>query len=139
MVTDNKKTTPDSKKLPEDHKRNVSVEGQDTAGQDKMEDAYEFSDINNPSDSETPGNIGFILDIPLEITAVLGETRMVINELLQLGQGSVIELSKIAGSTLEVLANQRLIARGEVVVTNEKYGIRITEIVSPTERIQRLR
>jgi flagellar motor switch protein FliN/FliY len=64
---------------------------------------------------------------------------MLIDELLKLGQGSVIELSKLAGETLEVLANQKLIARGEVVVVDEKYGIRLTEIVSPTERIERLK
>jgi len=102
------------------------------------EKSYEFTDISNTSSSQPPGNIGFILDIPLKISVVLGETKMVINELLKLGQGSVIELSKLAGETLEVLANQKLIAKGEVVVVNEKYGIRITEIVSPTERIERL-
>ena len=61
-----------------------------------------------------------------------------INELLKLGQGSVIELSKLAGETLEILANQKLVARGEVVVVNEKYGVRLTEIISPSERIERL-
>jgi flagellar motor switch protein FliN len=84
-------------------------------------------------------NMEFILDIPLEISVELGRTTLMINDLLKLGQGSVVELSKIAGETLEVLANQRLIARGEVVVINEKYGIRLTEIISPMERIERLR
>ena len=64
---------------------------------------------------------------------------MLINELLKLGQGSVIELSKLAGETLEILANQKLVARGEVVVVNEKYGVRLTEIISPSERIERLK
>jgi flagellar motor switch protein FliN/FliY len=64
---------------------------------------------------------------------------MLVNELLRLGQGSVIELSKLAGETLEILANQKLIARGEVVVINEKYGVRLTEVISPIERIERLR
>lgn len=84
-------------------------------------------------------NMDFILDIPLEISVELGRTTLMINDLLKLGQGSVVELSKIAGETLEVLANHRLIARGEVVVINEKYGIRLTEIISPMERIERLR
>ncbi len=84
-------------------------------------------------------NMDFILDIPLEISVELGRTTLMINDLLKLGQGSVVELSKVAGETLEVLANQRLIARGEVVVINEKYGIRLTEIISPMERIERLR
>ena len=97
----------------------------------------------NPHPGLDPGaldrDVDFILDIPLEVTIELGRTRMVINDLLKLGQGSVIELSKTAGDTLEVLANQKLIARGEVVVVNEKYGIRLTEIVSPGERIESLR
>lgn len=77
--------------------------------------------------------------MPLEITVELGRTRMAVNELLKLGQGSVIELEKPAGDTLEVLANQRLIARGEVVAVNDKYGIRLTEVISPMERVQKLR
>lgn len=84
------------------------------------------------------GNLDFILDIPLEITVELGRTRMMVNELLKLGQGSVIELGKIAGETLEILANNRLIARGDVVVINEKYGIRLTEVISPAERVEQL-
>ena len=100
---------------------------------------YAFTDLDKASTSEPPDNIEFILDIPLEISVELGRTKMLINELLKLGQGSVIELSKLAGETLEVLANQKLIARGEVVVVDEKYGIRLTEIVSPTERIERLK
>ncbi len=81
----------------------------------------------------------FILDIPLEITVELGRTQMVINDLLRLGQGSVIELSKLAGETLEIRANQRLIAKGEVVVVNDKYGVRLTEVVSHAERVEKLK
>jgi flagellar motor switch protein FliN/FliY len=81
----------------------------------------------------------FILDVPIEVTVELGRTKLLVNELLKLGQGSVIELSKLAGQTLEILANQKLVARGEVVVINEKYGVRLTEVVSPMERIERLR
>jgi len=91
------------------------------------------------SSGKSTKNLDFILDVPLEITVELGRTRMAVNELLKLGQGSVIELEKAAGDTLEVLANQRLIARGEVVAVNEKYGIRLTEIISPMERVQKLR
>jgi len=100
---------------------------------------YEFSDLNNGSVSQAASNIDFLLDIPLEITVELGRTKMLINELLKLGQGAVIELSKFAGETMDVLANQRLIAKGEVVVINDKYGIRLTEIISPIERIVRLK
>lgn len=84
-------------------------------------------------------NMEFVLDIPLEITVELGRTKMLINDMLKLGQGSVIELTKLAGESLEILANQKPIARGEVVVVNEKYGVRLTEVISPMERIERLR
>jgi flagellar motor switch protein FliN/FliY len=91
------------------------------------------------ANSESSINMDFILDIPIEVTVELGRSKMLVNELLQLGQGSVIELSKLAGETLEILANQKLIARGEVVVVNDKYGVRLTEVISPMERIERLR
>ncbi len=84
-------------------------------------------------------NMEFILDVPLEITVELGRTKLLVHELLKLGQGSVVELSKLAGETLEILANQKLVARGEAVVINDKYGVRLTEVVSPMERIERLR
>jgi flagellar motor switch protein FliN/FliY len=86
-----------------------------------------------------PVSMEFILDVPLEVTVELGRTKLLIHELLKLGQGSVIELTKLAGETLEILANQKLIARGEAVVVNEKYGVRLTEVVSPMERIERLK
>lgn len=83
-------------------------------------------------------DLDFLLDIPLEVSVELGRTTMIINELLQLGQGSVIELNKLAGEPLEILVNNRLIARGEAVVVNEKFGVRITDIISPTERVKQL-
>ena len=83
--------------------------------------------------------LDFVLDIPLQVTVVLGRTKMIISDLLQLGQGSVIELAKIAGEPMEVLVNNKLVARGEVVVVNEKYGIRLTDIISPVERIEQLK
>jgi len=104
----------------------------------KKEAPYEFSDINNSKEAVSESNMEFLLDIPLEISIELGRTRMLIDQLLKLSQGSVIELSKYAGDTLEILANQKVIAKGEVVVVNEKYGIRLTEIVSPMERVERL-
>ncbi|RLC32109.1 MAG: flagellar motor switch protein FliN [Deltaproteobacteria bacterium] len=108
------------------------------ASQDeRLDDHYEFSDLDGGDVSTDPANIDFLLDIPLEITIELGRTKMLINELLKLGQGSVIELSKFAGETLDIFANQRLIAKGEVVVVNDKYGIRLTEIVTPMERTKR--
>ncbi len=110
-----------------------------SAGEDVRERPYEFSGLSDTPASQPPANMELILDIPLELTVELGRTRMVIDKLLKLGQGSVVELSKLAGETLEILVNQKLIARGEVVVVKEKYGIRITEIVSPMERIEGLR
>jgi flagellar motor switch protein FliN/FliY len=84
-------------------------------------------------------DLNFILDIPLTLSAELGRSRLLISELLQLGQGSVIELTKVAGEAMDVYVNQRLIARGEVVVVNEKFGIRLTDIISPAERVNKLR
>jgi flagellar motor switch protein FliN len=81
-------------------------------------------------------SLDLILDIPLTVAVELGRSKMLINDLLQLGQGSVIELTKLVGEPLEVLVNQKLVARGEVVVVNEKFGIRLTDIVSPMERVQ---
>jgi flagellar motor switch protein FliN len=81
-------------------------------------------------------SLDLILDIPLTVAVELGRSKMLINDLLQLGQGSVIELTKLVGEPLEVLVNQKLVARGEVVVVNEKFGVRLTDIVSPMERVQ---
>ncbi len=83
-------------------------------------------------------NLRFILDIPLQVTVELGRKHLIVHDLLQLNQGSVIELSKQIGEPFEVLVNQKLIARGEVVVINDKFGVRITDIISPSERVQRL-
>ena len=80
-----------------------------------------------------------ILDIPLVLSAQLGNTRMLIKDLLQLGPGSIVELDKLAGEPLEVLVNERLVARGEVVMVNEKFGIRLTDVISPTERVNKLK
>jgi flagellar motor switch protein FliN/FliY len=83
-------------------------------------------------------DLDFILDIPLELSVELGKTKMLIHDLLQLGQGSVIELSKLAGEPLEIYINRKLVARGEVVVVNEKFGVRLTDIISPLERVRSL-
>jgi flagellar motor switch protein FliN/FliY len=87
---------------------------------------------------KTKRDLDFILDIPLSVSAQLGSTQLLINELLQLGQGSVIELNKLAGEPLEILVNGKLVARGEAVVINEKFGVRLTDIISPIERVKQL-
>lgn len=84
-------------------------------------------------------NLQLILDIPLRVTVELGRTKMPVSELLNLTQGSVIELNKLAGEPMEVLVNDKLIARGEAVVVNEKFGVRLTDIISTSERIEQLK
>lgn len=84
-------------------------------------------------------NLDLILDIPLKVTVELGRTKMLVSELLNLGQGSVIELNKLAGEPMEVLVNDKLVARGEAVVVNEKFGVRLTDIISPAERVEQLK
>jgi flagellar motor switch protein FliN/FliY len=82
--------------------------------------------------------LDFILDIPLELSVELGKTKMLVNDLLQLAQGSIIELNKLAGEPLEVYINRKLIARGEVVVVNEKFGVRLTDVITPIDRVKSL-
>ena len=98
-----------------------------------------FEEVKKQEQPKSTLELDFILDIPLFLHVELGSTRMLISELLQLGQGSVIEMTKLAGEPMDVFVNQRLIARGEVVVVNEKFGVRLTDIVSPAERISKLR
>lgn len=83
-------------------------------------------------------DLGFLLDIPLEVTVVLGKSRMIVNDVLQLSQGSVVELNKLAGEPMEVFVNDKLLARGEVVVVNERFGVRLTDVISPAERVKSL-
>lgn len=102
----------------------------------------QFKDMTEASKAPRPDGqrreLDFILDIPLDVSAELGRTRLLINELLQLGQGSVVELNKLAGEPLEVYVNGKLVARGEAVVINEKFGVRLTDIISPIERVKQL-
>jgi flagellar motor switch protein FliN/FliY len=98
----------------------------------------QFPKLEKGDGQKSIKDLDFLLDIPLEISVELGRTKILINDLLHLGQGSVVELSKLAGEPLEILINQKLIARGEAVVVNEKFGVRITDIVSPMERVKQL-
>lgn len=90
------------------------------------------------SGEQAERELDFILDIPLELSVELGKTKMIVNDLLQLGQGSIIELNKLAGEPLEVYINRKLIARGEVVVVNEKFGVRLTDVITPIDRVKSL-
>ncbi len=90
------------------------------------------------TDIEGNSDIDMIMDIPVQLTVELGRTRMTIKNILQLGQGSVVELDGLAGEPMDIFVNGYLIAQGEVVVVDEKYGIRVTDIITPSDRINRL-
>ncbi len=87
---------------------------------------------------ETNQELDFILEIPLDLSVELGRSKMLVNDLLQLGQGSIVELKKAAGLPLDIFINKKLVAHGEVIVVNGKFGVRLTDIVSPAERIKSL-
>ena len=97
-----------------------------------------FEDFTAPAGGAQKNDIDFILDIPVQLTVELGRTKIAIKNLLQLAQGSVVELDGLAGEPMDVLVNGCLIAQGEVVVVNDKFGIRLTDIVTPSERIRKL-
>lgn len=88
---------------------------------------------------EATKNLELVMDIPIQLTVELGRTKMPIRNLLQLAQGSVVELNELAGEPLDVFVNGCLVAQGEVVVVNEKFGIRLTDIITPSERLKKLR
>ena len=97
--------------------------------------------IDNPEVAEQDSdkkNLEFILDIPLQVTVELGRTKLLVKDVLQLNQGAVIELSKLAGEPLDIFVNSKLVARGEAVVVNEKFGVRLVDIVSPNERVEKI-
>lgn len=110
-------------------------------GEEKKNEAVspDFNEIKDEKGDGEALDLNFLLDIPLDVTVELGKTKMIINDLLQLGQGSVLELPKLVGEPLEVLVNNKLVARGEPVMVNEKFGIRLTDIISPFERIEHLK
>ena len=97
-----------------------------------------FDEVKDAGPQEKPRNIEFIMDIPLRLTVELGRTKVLVGELLRMSHGTVIELDKVAGEPVEVLVNGKLIASGEVVLVNDRLGIRLTDIVSQTERIKKL-
>lgn len=100
-----------------------------------------MSDLDNQNvkDGELDAkNLNFILDIPLQLTVELGRTKILVKDVLQLNQGAVVELTKLAGEPLDVFVNSKLVARGEAVVVNEKFGVRLVDIVSPNERVEKV-
>ena len=111
--------------------------GAEKAGYEKAE----FDDLASQPVVQGAGeaNLDVILDIPVTLSMEIGRTEITINDLLQLGQGSVVELGRLAGEPMDVMVNGTLIAHGEVVVVDEKFGIRLTDVISPTERIKKLK
>ena len=111
-----------------------------TAAAPAVQPASIFNPLGPPTaGSAAPaGDIDLIMDIPVQLTVELGRTKIPIRHILQLAQGSVVELDGLAGEPMDVLVNGCLIAQGEVVVVNEKFGIRLTDIVTPSERVRRL-
>ncbi len=98
--------------------------------------------MSDKSNANEPGldkkNLDFILDIPLQVTVELGRTKLLVKDILQLNQGAVVELTKLAGEPLDIFVNSKLVARGEAVVVNEKFGVRLVDIVSPNERVEKI-
>ena len=139
----------DNDKLAEEWAAALAGDEQQDLKKEKEQDFFsqvakeaKFKDMSEEAKTPRPEGerreLDFILDIPLDVSAELGRTRLLINELLQLGQGSVVELNKLAGEPLEVYVNGKLVARGEAVVINEKFGVRLTDIISPIERVKQL-
>ena len=121
----------------ENSERNASPAETDPGAQVAQE--VDFADMEPGIQEEDDAQgMEFLLDIPLEITVELGRTRMPIGDLLKLSQGSVVELNKLINQPLDIFVNQKLMAQGEVVVVNEKFGVRLSHIISPGERVKRL-
>lgn len=98
----------------------------------------QFAPLATAQPMEIPSNIGLLMDVPLQVTVELGRTKMVIKDILELGTGSIVELDKLAGEPVDLLVNGKLVAKGEVVVIDENFGLRITDIVSPAERVSKI-
>jgi flagellar motor switch protein FliN/FliY len=123
-----------------DNLENLAEQLESEANPKPDEAAAAESEMTIESLGEAPQkNLKLIMDIPLRVSVELGRTKMPVSELLNLGQGSVIELNKLAGEPMEVLVNDKLIARGEAVVINEKFGVRLTDIISTKERVEQLK
>ncbi len=101
-----------------------------------MSDNQEKNEQRDPLQEKR--NLELIMDIPLHLTVELGRTKLLVKDLLQLNQGSVVELGKLAGELLDIFVNSKLVARGEAVVVNDKFGVRLVDIISPAERVEKI-
>lgn len=117
----------------------VAQDWQQAEEQQPTVERADFDQLQDDGGVNLSPELDVILDIPVTVSMEVGNTEITIRNLLQLNQGSVIELDRMAGEALDVLVNGTLIAHGEVVVVNEKFGIRLTDVVSPSERIQKLK
>ncbi|GEB71157.1 MULTISPECIES: flagellar motor switch protein FliN [Pseudoalteromonas] len=117
----------------------AEAEGTDEGGEAQVAELDELSDSKHEMSGEEKRKLDTILDIPVTISMEVGRSKINIRNLLQLNQGSVVELDRVAGEPLDVLVNGTLIAHGEVVVVNDKFGIRLTDVISQVERIKKLR
>ena len=104
-----------------------------------MVEKAEFAAFDDGPEVRSSRNLDLLLDIPLGLTVELGRTRKLVREILELSKGSIVELDTLAGEPVDILVNDKLIARGEVVVIDENFGVRVTDIVSPAERLRRLK
>ena len=144
MSDDDIEDNPDQGAMADDWAAAMEQQAAEEGGEGDAQDAADSVDFEEFDMAGTPANLAgnpdldVILDIPVSISMEVGRTSITIRNLLQLNQGSVIELDRLAGEPLDVLVNGTLIAHGEVVVVNEKFGIRMTD-VSPSERIKKLR
>ena len=117
----------------------AEVESGETKEEGKTPPLDQFESGGTSSHQENPINLEVLMDVPVTLSMEIGRTSLNIRSLLQLNQGSIVELDRLAGEPLDVLVNGTLIARGEVVVINEKFGIRLTDVISPAERLRKLR
>lgn len=116
----------------------AAMADQDPAGPIDLQQKA-FGELTGEAErSNSPGRLDMILDIPVQLTVELGRTKIPIRNLMQLAQGSIVELDRLAGEPVDLLVNGYLIAQGEVVVVNEKFGIRLTDVIEPDERLRRL-
>lgn len=131
---------PEEASVPAKNANTARVAGQEDTASATADPAQApvFEQFYSGQRAEAQNDIDMIMDIPVQLTVQLGRTKIAIKNLLQLAQGSVVELDGLAGEPMDVLVNGYLIAQGEVVVVNEKFGIRLTDIITPSERIRKL-
>lgn len=124
--------------MADDWAQALEEQASESSNEAPEDSAPEFEPVSAPAKPGMANDIQMVLDIPVQLTVELGRTKVPIKYILQLAQGSIVELDALAGEPMDVLVNGYLIAQGEVVVVNEKFGIRLTDIVTPSERMRRV-